>query len=201
VDVAIHSQSSPAASDLHAEHASAVRIAQQSLRTALNKQAAYVNRKRRDVTFDVGQLVLLNAKNISWPAEVSQKLVPKYLGPFRIKAVLGPVTYQLDLPATLPIHPTFHVSLLKPWVQNDSELFPAERDEMNEPPPIVPDDNQYEVESLIAGPWMRGRNAWYKVRWAGYGRAYDEWVRAEDIHSDIIAQYLASRRPPRRGAS
>ena len=201
VDVAIQSQGSSPASDLHAEHVSAVRVAQQALRTALNKQAAYVNKKRRDVTLDIGQLVLLNAQNISWPAEVSKKLVPKYLGPFKIKSVMGPVTYQLDLPATLPIHPTFHVSLLKPWVQNDSELFPTVRDELNEPPPVVLEDNQYEVESLVGGPWMRGRNAWYKVRWAGYSRAYDEWVREDNIHSDVIAQYLATRRPSRRGAS
>jgi hypothetical protein len=143
----------------------------------------------------VGQLVLLNAKNVSWPADVSNKLVPRFLGPFKVAAVLGPVNYRLDLPSTLPIHPVFHVSLLKEWVPSDVQLFPNDRDPLNQPPPVVPDDNQYIVESLIAGPSFRGGGSvkWYKVRWQGYGRADDSWVRVHDIHPDLVAAYEQSR--------
>jgi hypothetical protein len=180
---------------LHSEHTAAVSLARQQLSVAHNQQAAQANKHRRDVHFDVGQQVLLSAKNISWPADVSNKLVPKFLGPFKVAAVMGSVNYKLDLPSTLPIHPVFHVSLLKAWVPSDVQLFPDTRDPLSMPPPVVPDDNQFTVESLVSGPWYRGGGsvAWYKVRWQGYGRAHDEWVRKHDIHPDVVRAYEQSK--------
>jgi hypothetical protein len=182
-------------SSLHTEHAAAVSLARQELASAHNQQAKQANKHRRNVHFAVGDQVLLSARNVSWPTDVSNKLVPKFLGPFKVVAVLGPVNYKLDLPSTLPIHPVFHVSLLKEWVPSDVQLFPTERDQLSMPPPVVPEDNQYIVESLLAGPSFRGGGSvkWYKVRWQGYGREHDSWVRARDIHPDLVAAYEQSR--------
>lgn len=182
-------------SDLHAEHAAAVRLAQQLLQDAHKQHASQFNKHRRPVQFAVGQEVLLNAKNLSWPADVSKKLVPKYLGPFKIDAVLGPVNYRLQLPRTLPIHPVFHVSLLKEWLPSDVQLFPAARDPLSRPPPVVPEDGQWLVDQLVAGPSRRGGGSirWYKVRWHGYGREADEWVREHDISPGLVHAYEQSR--------
>jgi hypothetical protein len=127
--------------------------------------------------------------------------VPRYLGPFKIAAVLGPVNYRLELPSTLAIHPVFHVSLLKEWIPSDAQLFPNDRDPLNMPPPVVPEDNQFEVDMLLRGPSRIGGGSvlWYKVRWQGYGREHDSWVRAHDISPELIAAYESSRRPARRG--
>jgi transposase InsO family protein len=181
--------------DAHAEHRAAVMLAQQLLRDAQKQYAAQYNRRRRAVQFEKGQLVLLNAKNLSWPEGVSKKLVPKFLGPFKIAAVLGAVNYRLELPSTLQVHPVFHVSLLKEWLPSDVQLFPEARDPQNEPPPVVPDDNQFTVEALVAGPSRIGGGAvqFYKVRWQGYGREHDKWVRADDIHPELIEEYERSR--------
>jgi hypothetical protein len=43
----------------------------------------------------------------------------KQEGPFKIKEVLGLVTYRLKLPTTWKIHNVFHAVLLKPYVETE----------------------------------------------------------------------------------
>ncbi|XP_070005380.1 uncharacterized protein [Nicotiana sylvestris] len=42
------------------------------------------------------------------------KLSSKYYDPYMVIQKVGPVAYKLSLPTDLLLHPTFHVSLLKP---------------------------------------------------------------------------------------
>src|ERR1700686_4052563 len=44
------------------------------------------------------------------------------------------------------IHPTFHTKLLRKYVPNNPDLFPAR--EPGRPPPIIPEDDRYEVEEI-----------------------------------------------------
>uniref|UniRef100_A0A8C6M0L4 Gypsy retrotransposon integrase-like protein 1 n=1 Tax=Nothobranchius furzeri TaxID=105023 RepID=A0A8C6M0L4_NOTFU len=58
----------------------------------------------------------------------SKKLAPRFLRPYTVQKVINPVSYRLRLPPSLRIHPTFHTSLLKPYVE--SSLLP--------PPALAP---------------------------------------------------------------
>jgi hypothetical protein len=54
------------------------------------------------------------------------KLMPQWDGPYTIvKAHPETSLYTLDLPASFTIHPTFHVSHLKPFRENDDDAFPS----------------------------------------------------------------------------
>ena len=53
----------------------------------------YVNKKRRDIEFQVGDRVLLELKQVK--TTKGGKLLPKYAGPYVIQKKLGPLTYRL----------------------------------------------------------------------------------------------------------
>jgi hypothetical protein len=98
----------------------AVASASQHLLRAQTSQARHYNRHHRDLQFNVNDQVLLSTANLKVSGRPYSKLGPLYIGPFTVTARLGPVTYRLCLPPELPIHPVFHVNLLKPYAQRPS---------------------------------------------------------------------------------
>ncbi|MBW0533839.1 hypothetical protein O181_073554 [Austropuccinia psidii MF-1] len=84
--------------------------------------------------FKKGDLALvstLNFHNIKHP----RKLKDSFAGPFMIKALHGPNAVQLELTGELMSkHPTFPVSVRKPYSSSDKELFPL----INKPPLEIP---------------------------------------------------------------
>ena len=73
----------------------------------------YYDRKaKQQPDFKVGDLVMLNAKNIR-TKRPSKKLAPKLYGPFKILEQRGVLAYKLEISNRWKIHPVFHVSLLE----------------------------------------------------------------------------------------
>lgn len=176
--------------------------AKAKLHEAHVRQAQQANKHRRELTFQVGDQVRLSTANLQLPSTMSKKLAAKYLGPFKVERVISPVAYKLKLPKSLKIHPVFHVSLLQPW-HKDAELPTHVDTAMYHPPPVVPEDDQYLVETLLDKRISRGR-AQYLVRWKGYGPEDDMWRPARDIEQSLIDAYEASHHgalPARRKSS
>jgi hypothetical protein len=56
---------------------------------------------------------------------IKRKLAPRYIGPYEIKEICGPVAYKLKLPPHMSaIHDVFHVSQLKKCVRLPKEVLP-----------------------------------------------------------------------------
>jgi hypothetical protein len=97
----------------------------------------------------VGEMVLLSTRNIAAIVDKrrpTQKLTPKYIGPFKIIQVVSTTSYKLELPEMMKIHSVFHVSLLKPYKTSDDFTRPIL------PPPIAIEDTnekEYEVEAIL----------------------------------------------------
>jgi hypothetical protein len=197
----------PCAQDHLQEMKDIITHAKARLMEAHARQAFQANRHRRDLTFNVGDKVRLSTANLKLPSTMSRKLTAKYIGPFKVERIINPVAYKLKLPSTLKIHPVFHVSLLHPW-HTDTE-FPTHTDAQSHPPPVIPDDNQYRVDTLLDRRLFRNHLE-YLVRWQGYGPEDDTWRPAEDIECSLRQEYdrthhgqlptarRSSRKAPRR---
>jgi hypothetical protein len=104
--------------------------------------ARHYNKHRLSApTLERGEKVYLKRKNLKTPRP-SKKLDHVKFGPFKIKEVLGPVTYELELPKGSRVHPVFHVALLEKAPQHipcaeGLHLFPEQ------------EQGFYEVEKVL----------------------------------------------------
>nr|GEU59177.1 putative reverse transcriptase domain-containing protein [Tanacetum cinerariifolium] len=97
-------------------------IIKQRIQAAQDRQKSYADRKRKPMEFEVGDRVMLKVS--PWKEVVRfikrGKLNPRYIGPFKVLAKVGNVTYRLELPRELSrVHHTFHVSNLKKCYANE----------------------------------------------------------------------------------
>jgi len=113
------------------------------------KQAKQANKKLSvPPLLSGGQKVLLSTENLNL-LNTSRKLKPRWVGPFRIQHVNKKRNnYTLDLSTDSRlslIHNTFHISKIKPYVENDSTNFPGRHDEQ----PGEVTEGRWEVERVL----------------------------------------------------
>ena len=95
------------------------------------------NRKRQPAPrYQLGDRVWLSTKNLQ-TERPSKKLDHKQIGPFRVRKVIGTSAYELELPASMKIHPVFHSSLLRLDLEDP---LPSQAEEP--PPPVVIADEE-----------------------------------------------------------
>ena len=133
--------------------------AQDSLRKAQRCMKKYADQHRRSVEFNVGDKVLLKLTPQIWKMLVSKNrhrgLITKYDGPFEVVKRVSEVAYRLKLPKRLKIHPTFHVSFLKPYFADADD---PDRNRSKRPPPSLPTQFMLKLKrSLITGFWAQVR--------------------------------------------
>ncbi|GJZ39808.1 putative reverse transcriptase domain-containing protein [Tanacetum coccineum] len=85
------------------------------IQAARDRQKSYADRRRKPLEFQVRDKVMLKVS--PWKGVIRfdkrGKLNPRYIGPFKVFAKVGTVTYRPELPDQLSrIHSTFHASNL-----------------------------------------------------------------------------------------
>src|SRR5712671_1998107 len=141
--------------------------------------------------FELGDQVWLDAKNLVLPYQ-SNKLAPRRQGPFRIKRIISPVAFQLELPASWWIHDVFHASLLTSFKET-----PAHGPNYSRPPPdLVDEDPEYEVEAIINHRFFgQRRRLQYLIKWKGYPHSDNTWEPVENLHADILVKAYHRKHP------
>ena len=180
----------PGAEEFAASLHTAITKAKSALQAAQQRQKTYADGKRRLVEFAVGEAVALDARNLTLKTTGPNKMLPKYVGPFKVVQRIGSVAYKLELPHTIKCHPVFHVSLLHKY-HRDGRTQPH-------PPPLAVDEagEWYPVEALLAHKRVKRGRRWvdrYLVKWAGCGPEHNEWRDSCDVTPEAIQAFLDSR--------
>jgi hypothetical protein len=84
----------------------------ENLKVAQSREKRYADKRRRDLSFEVGDFIYLNVSPMRGTRrfKVKGKLAPRYVGPFNIIGHKGEVAYQLVLlPQQSDAHDVFHV--------------------------------------------------------------------------------------------
>ncbi|PHJ24915.1 retrotransposon ty3-gypsy subclass [Cystoisospora suis] len=138
-----------------------LRRAKLELEKAQATQQLYANTRRRAVEFEIGDKVWLRVSHLPMATSSSSKaLALRYRGPFKVIGKVGRRAYKLKLPPSMLVHPVFHVSLLKPWQGDISELRSTKSSQ------LAICGNEYEVQGIFKhreDPVSRTK--WYKVLW------------------------------------
>jgi len=139
--------------------------ASQSLKKTREAMRRYQERNAKQLPdFKVGELVILNAKNIR-TKHPSKKLAPKLYGPFKILEQRGELALKIEISDQWKIHLVFHVSLLEHY---RTSTRPA-----REQPPMTPEeidgDLEWEVEKIVKSEIIS-----YKRRIRGNTRTFEE---------------------------
>jgi hypothetical protein len=155
------------------------------LQAAQNRMKTLHDQGRREVTFAVGQEVLLNSKNINIQHSGSRKLLPRYIGPFKVTKQIGPVAYRLQLPPNMKCHNVFHVSLLHAYRRSGRYQPP--------PPPLIIDgEYEYEVAKILKHRGTRRKQ--YLVAWKNYTAEHNTWEPEANLTNcaDLLQKYWDS---------
>ena len=172
---------------------------QRLLQHAQQRQKKLADRSRRDVVFEVGDFVMLNARNVTLDGTNPPKLSMKFVGPFQVEKKVGQVAYKLQMPSFFKGHTTFHVSYLKKW-HNGDQKFPL-RAETLEPPPLFFEGSAgYYIPDTIVAVRGKGKQKEYRVTWKGWTDR--SWEPASDFaasNPDLVADFLEQQKAKRRG--
>jgi hypothetical protein len=162
----------------------------------LSKQTTkQANKKRSEgPDFQEGEKVYILRKNIK-TQRPNDKLDHTKIGPYKIKKKLGPVTFEIELPAGMNIHPVFHKSLLEKAPQ-DATPGPVLIHEGTQEP-------MWDIESIVGHEQNdETKEHRYLVKWLGYKDTENTWEPAREIPKHLIERYHwavhGTRGPPRQ---
>ena len=106
----------------------------------------------------------------------------RYEGPFPVIKRVGKVTYKLQLPSTIKVHPVFHVGQLKPYSRDVED---PSREETTRLTTSIREVHDLEVDSTLSDRAVR-RDSQPPIRellvkWKGHLDNMASWEPLKDL--------------------
>ncbi len=191
-DTARERVQSAKANDIADKMSKVLDIVKEQSRLSRKRMTKQANRCRSDVTYEIGDFVILSSTNVI-TARPSKKLDDKMIGPFKVIDKVGS-SYRLDLPNSMKIHNVFHPSLLR---KAGMDHLPGQRVQPSGPI-IIDDQEEWELDDILDSR-MTGQNRrlQFQVPWKDesqrdlqwYNADGDRFVNANDIINDFFERH------------
>ncbi|GKD06938.1 transposon ty3-G gag-pol polyprotein [Tanacetum coccineum] len=138
---------------------------------------------RRELEFEKGDLVFVKLqpyRQTSVATRVSNKLSPRFFGPYRILDKVGPVAYRVELPPGSLIHNVFHVSLLRRCVGSTTTPNPLTLDVSVLPSTSIQPECILDERVVQKGKYRPKTEL--LVKWLGRPREDATWETSRSTH-------------------
>jgi len=116
----------------------------------------YADRKRRKVDeYKVGDLVMLSTKDLKYQMvrRRTEKLMERFIGPYKIKKIVSTNMVKLELPSTIKIYPVVNVSRIRKYIGQ------VEGQKREQPAlVIIEEEEEWEVERILNKRQIRGKD-------------------------------------------
>ena len=165
---------------------------QEEAKVALGKaqedMRRYADRHRgKAVGYKARDLVLLSTKDLKWQmvGRYSEKLVERFVGSYKIKAIISSNVVELELPTTVKIHLVVNVSQIKQYVDQVN----GQRKETPQPV-VIEGEEEWEVEKILNKRRVRGKDK-FLVRWKGFTAEGDTWESRKNLQNagDLLREF------------
>lgn len=104
-----------------------------------------------------------------------------YDGPFKVAEKVGEVAYQLKLPEIMKIHPTFHVSFIRPYFEDFED---PKRHKKRDPPQVrthLEETIEKILDHRVLGMHKKNRLTEFLIQWKGNLKAYATWEKGGSL--------------------
>ncbi|XP_022871066.1 uncharacterized protein LOC111390278, partial [Olea europaea var. sylvestris] len=154
----------------------------ETLMSSQDRQKSYVDKRRKDLAFNVGDKVFLKVAPMKGVLRFGKKgkLRPRFIGPFEILQKVGNAAYRIALPSELSaVHDVFHVSMLRQYVSNPSHVvsyqpLDIKQNMTYEEKPVAILDRRIQQLRTKEIPLVR-------VQWRNHNVEESTWEREEEI--------------------
>ncbi|GKE52531.1 hypothetical protein Tco_1487687, partial [Tanacetum coccineum] len=168
---------------------------QNRMQVARDRQKSYADKRRKPLEFQVGDKVMLKVS--PWKGVIQfgkrEKLNPRYIGPFKILARIGPVAYRLELPQELSsVHNVFHVCNMKKCLSDETLVIPLEEIQVDDKLNFV--EEPVEIMDREVKQLKQSRIPIIKVRWKSRIGSEFMWERGDQFRNKY--PHLFTNNPP-----
>ncbi|QRW19990.1 Retrovirus-related Pol polyprotein from transposon [Rhizoctonia solani] len=170
-------------------------LAKDAPKVAQNYQQKYYNSDKTHITFEPGDLVLINPHSLNLLKHQSgkgNKLNMCCEGPFEVMESISPVAYRIRLPASYCIHPIINIAHLESYKASPPEF--GSQPTQNIPREDFQQMPEYEVEKIVEERTIKKgskRIRQCKIHWLGYSSEHDRWRTEKELRNapEVIKEW------------